>query len=284
MTEADLGFALVRDQVERDLDDGKLAMPALPEVAVHVVGSGTKATANAGQLAQIIGADAALSRYVLRIAACAAKRPAAPILSLQHAIAWLGLDEVSNIAFTLALQGRLLGVGQQARARRLWRHSLASALWSRQLAHRLSGETGLCYLCGLLHDIGKVIALGAISEVAQRANQWLGAGEYDRLIAVFHRDVGRRVLMSWALPLTAQRVIAVWEDYRAAGELRWAGNVVNLAHKLADFILHEPAMLMRDALMADPAYRDLGLTHEDGEALFDSASAINAELDRYLSP
>jgi len=31
------------------------------------------------------------------------------------------------------------------------------------------------------------------------------------------------------------------------------------------------------------AYRDVGPRDADGEALFDSAAAINAELDRYLA-
>jgi hypothetical protein len=62
----------------------------------------------------IINADPALTMYVLRVAASAAKRPATPIVSLQHAVAWLGFDEVANIAFTLALQGKMLDVkGQQ---------------------------------------------------------------------------------------------------------------------------------------------------------------------------
>jgi hypothetical protein len=37
-------------------------------------------------------------------------------------------------------------------------------------------------------------------------------------------------------------------------------------------------------VMTEAAYRDLGLTPADGERLFDSAAAINAELDRYLAP
>ncbi len=53
--------------------------------------------------------------------------------------------------------------GQQHKARRLWRHSLASALWSRQLAHMLARETDMCYLCGLLHNVGKVVTLGGAS-------------------------------------------------------------------------------------------------------------------------
>jgi len=263
----------------------ELAIPSLPEVAVRVVGSGTENSGNAHLLADIIQADAALTEYVLRIASSAAKRPALPITSLQHAIAWLGLDDIANIAFTLALQGRMLHVdGQHRKARRLWRHSLASALWSRQLAHLLHRETGLCYLCGLLHNIGRAVTLGAVHDVAQRAGLELAGSDYDKLIEIFSLDVGHRVMSAWALPPPVLTVVARWEDYAAAGALRWESNVVNVAHKLADFTLNEPCMLTRDLLLTDEGYRDLGLLVQHAEPLFDSTVAINAELDRYLSP
>lgn len=278
-------LGVVRGLVEGTLARNELAIPSLPEVAVRVVGNGTKNSGNAHLLANIIQADAALTDYVLRIASSAAKRPALPITSLQHAIAWLGLDEVANIAFTLALQARMLHVeGQHRKARRLWRHSLASALWARQLAHLLQRETGLCYLCGLLHNIGRAVTLGTVHDVAQRAGLELAAGDYDGLIEIFGREVGQRVISAWALPPPVLAVVAQWDNYAAAGAFRWESNVVNVAHKLADFTLHEPCMLTRESLLADRGFRDLGLSVQHAEPLFDSTAAINAELDRYLSP
>ena len=278
-------LALLRDSVSRYLSNDELAIPMLPDVAVKVVRTGSKSSGNAQSLAEIINADQSLTMYVLRIAASAAKRPVSPIVSLQHAVAWLGLDEVANIAFTVALQGKMLDVkGQQSKARRLWRHSLASALWSRQLAHMLARETGLPYLCGLLHTIGKVVTLGAVHEVAQRSGQELTGEDYDLLIELFHRDIGKSVIAAWRLPQPIPQVVAHWEDYRSAGAVQWESNVVNVAHRLADFTLHEPNMLTRDLIVQDPAYRDVGLSVEDGEPLFDSARSISAELDRYLSP
>jgi HD-like signal output (HDOD) protein len=278
-------FREVFGRVQYYLACDELAIPLLPDIAVRVVGSGTKRSSNAHQLSEIVNQDPSLAMYVLRIAASAAKRPATPIVSLQHAVAWLGIDEVANIAFTLALQGKLLDVkGQHRKARRLWRYSLAGALWARQIAHMVARETAVCYLCGLLHNIGRIVTLGAVNDVAARANVKLSTDEYDKLIGLFHREVGVRVIRAWSLPDPAPSVIAHWENYRDAGDLQWESNVVNVAHKFADFTLHEPEMLKRDELVADTAFRDLGFSREDGEPLFDSVSSIVGELDRYLSP
>lgn len=279
------GLELLRGSIERRVVRNELAIPRLPDVAVQIVRSGTHNSGSAYRLAQIIHADAALTQYVLRIASSAAKRPAKPITSLQHAIAWLGLHDVANIAFTLALQGKMLHVeGQQRKARRLWRHSLASALWARQVSEMLACDTGLCYLSGLLHNIGRAVTLGAVHEVAQRAGQHLSGEQYDWLIGIFNRDVGERVMSAWALPAPVPSVLAGWQSYASAGAVRWESNVVNVAHKLADFTLQESSMMRRDELVLDSAYLDLGLSSQDAVELFDSAAAINAELDRYLSP
>jgi len=275
----------VRGRVAQHIAGGLLAIPCLPTVAVRVVRSGTKNSADAHILADIIDGDPALTDYVLRIASSAAKRPTMPITSLQHAIAWLGLDDVANIAFTLALQGKMLHVdGQHRKARRLWRHSLASALWARQLAHALSRETGVCYLSGLLHNIGRAVVLGALHDISESAGIHLAGNEYDCLIDVFQREVSERVIAAWNLPAPVPAVVARWEAYASAGALQWECNVVNFAHKLADFTLHEPEMLTRELLALDQSYRDLGFTSKDAEPLLGSLPDINAELDRYLAP
>jgi HD-like signal output (HDOD) protein len=277
--------AIVHDLLAAHLADNELAVPLLPDVAVQVVRAGSKTSTNAHQLAEIINADPALTMYVLRIAVSAAKRPVSPIVSLQHAVAWLGFDEVANIAFTLALQGKMLDVkGQQHKARRLWRHSLASALWARQIAHMLSEETGMCYLCGLLHNIGKVVTLGAAYEAALRSGRKLDGAGYDRLIEIFHRRVQERVLAVWALPPPVPVVTAQWETYASAGGARFECNVVHVAHLLADITLRGFTRQARDAIVADAAYQDLGFGAAEAAPLFGSAGAINSELNRYLAP
>jgi HD-like signal output (HDOD) protein len=276
--------ALVERLLQIQLEDDELDLPALPDVAVRIIRNGTANSANAQLLAQIITEDRVLNDHVLGIAASAAKRPVMPITSLQHAVAWLGFDEVANIAFTAALQGRMLDVaGQKEKARRLWRHALASALWSRHLAQVLRAQIGLCYLSGLMHNIGKVVALGALNDLSRRALLPLAPTEFDRLIETFHGPIGIRVVSAWQLPAPVLDVTMHWESCLALTTARLEATIVNVAHRLADYLLFEPTPRAREALVSDPIYRDLGLSGADGDAMFAAAGDVNAELDRHLA-
>ncbi len=270
---------------ERRLARNEIELPLLPEVAIRVMRLARSEDASAAQLADIINADQALTMYVLRVAASAAKRPATPIVSLHHAVSWLGFEEVADIAFTLALQGKMLNIpGQNQKARRLWRHALASALWARHLGSMLARDAGMSYLCGLLHTIGKPVALGAAHELAQRAQVKLTGDEYDRLVETFHRHIGTQVLAAWGMPEPVITVAAHWEAYAAAGESRLDCNVVNVADRLANCTLNDSIRVSRDLLVVEPAYQDLGFADLDAIALFDAAGSINADLDTYLPP
>jgi putative nucleotidyltransferase with HDIG domain len=269
----------LRALLERHLSSGTLPVPELPEIAVRIVES--RESANAHQLADVIKSDRALTMYVLRIAASAPNRAAMPIVSLQHAVAWLGLDEVANMAFTLALQAKMLDVpGHQRKARRLWRHSLASALWSRQLATLLGRETGLCYLCGLLHDIGKAVTLRTAHDLAVLSARHLAAAQYDELLEEFHREVAACVVVRWRLPEPIAVVAARWDE--GGGQASFEGTIVELARRLADSTAQGSALPKLDALAGE--VRHLGLSREQAGLLIGSAPDIVAELDRYLAP
>ena len=221
--------------------------------------------------------------YVLRIAASAPNRPAMPIVSLTHAVAWLGLDEVANMAFTLALQPKMLDVpGHQHKARRLWRHSLASALWSRQLALTLEREPGLCYLCGLLHDIGKAVTLRETHELARWSGMHLESADYDGIVDEFHREVAACVVTAWGMPEPIVAVATRWE----ARPRRRAFRMQHCECRTRPGGLHRSGSgashLQR--LAEDAAFRELGFAPRRRRQILECDRAVNAELDRYLSP
>lgn len=275
--------ALVHSVLEQRLTEGTLDLPLLPEVAMRVMRLSAGEHSSAGQLAAIIHADPALTMYVLRVAASAAKRPSEAILSLHHAVTWLGFDEVANIAFTLALQGKMLNVpGQNHRARQLWRHALASALWARELATRTGGDAGRSYLCGLLHAIGKPATLRAVHEIARGVGTKLANEDYDELIETFFRHVGADMIRAWGLPEAVAVTAMHWEAYESAGAWRPDCRLVQAAHCLADHSLSDSVSLARELLMATPAFVELGLESVAAVSLFEAAGAVHTELDGYL--
>jgi HD-like signal output (HDOD) protein len=270
--------------MERCLARGELVIPLLPEVALRVVRTAAGADGNAETLADVVSADPALAAMVLKVAGSASLGPAAPIFSVQQAIAWLGFDEVSSIAFTLALQGQILEVsGQHHRIRRLWRHALASGIWAKRLALLLSRDPGIPYLCGLLHDVGRLAAFGAVQDLARRAQVKLGPDGYDRLIETFHHAIGIEVTKAWDLPAPVQVTAAQWQAHALADAARFECALVRVAHRLADATLRAPDPLAWDLISDDPAYLDLGLDAEDAASILEHRASVEAELDRYLT-
>ena len=100
---------------------GELELPVLPEVAARVVAVAGSKDTDSAVLARLITGDQSLAAHVMRIAKSAIYQPRNEINSLQSAISWLGAAEVADIAFTVAVQGRLLSLpGQKLRAQALW--------------------------------------------------------------------------------------------------------------------------------------------------------------------
>jgi putative nucleotidyltransferase with HDIG domain len=137
------------------------ALPPFSAVAVHLL----KMVAQEGiafrALADTIRADAPLSADTLRIANSALFGPRLPVTGVLHAIAMLGLDRVRSMVTTSALKG-FAGAGRGMPAVvRCWRHNLACALISEEIARKTKLERDFAYTAGLLHDIGRLAMMRA---------------------------------------------------------------------------------------------------------------------------
>lgn len=275
-------YELVRGVFASQVARAELELPVLPEVAARVVSVASSAETDAAALSRLITNDPALAAHVMRVASSAAYQPRSPIDSLQQAISWLGMSEVSDIAFTVAVQGKLLNVpGQKARIQRMWKCAVATAAWSRLVAEvtRHSAETA--YLSGLLHEIGKPVCLQTIAELARRAATPLIESEYDAMVAEFHVDVGTQLAVAWKLPASVTNVIRGWSRWADVTEGREACAVAYLAHHLATGMLENYGTLVAEALASDPVTEFLGLQLGDVLALCAQADHVQALVDHY---
>lgn len=106
-----------------------------------------------------------------------------------------------------------------------WRHSLAVAQASQEIAQHLSPriDPQAAFTCGLLHDIGKLAAWQLMPKSYARALASAGSGGPGLLQAEMntlnadHPTIGMRLCQQWQLPPLVQEV--VWLHHQAATSL-----------------------------------------------------------------
>ncbi len=254
----------LRTAVAHRLATGELSLPMLPRVASQVVALVGSPTTDANRLSELIHRDPALAGQVLRIANSPAYMPRMPIVSLQQAVSRLGLNIVSEIAFSASLQSGVFKVpGYELMLNQLWRHALASGAFAKEIARvrRLNVESA--FLCGLLHSVGKPALLQLVNDVAKKSATRVGPIALVALLEDLHAVVGIRIAEQWGLPKPVAASIEHYTTYAQAGAFRQEAMITFLADRLATHAL-EPARFGGDDGFRDTAaIGDLNLYPDD---------------------
>jgi len=203
----------VSPQIE-DIDKMARDVPAMPVVAQKVMTMlGDENTTNS-MLADVLSTDQSLASRILQMANSPFFGTRQKIASISNAVFVLGHSALQSLVITVCTKGLFKNPGLVEE--KLWEHSLAVAVASKQIA----GTTGLqepdeAFVAGLLHDIGRtsyvVVYRDAHRDIAMRAyNDDLSMEEIGDLekeeFGYDHSEVGSRVLKVWRLPDVYSRV------------------------------------------------------------------------------
>jgi len=195
-------------------------LPTLPAVAAKLLAVVTSDTSSARDVVEIVESDPALTSAILRMASRANLGVEARGLTVKRAVTLLGFKAVRNAVLSIqvyeALSPPAEGTSHEEARRELWKHSLAVACAADVLTEGLGGSAraGEAFVCGLLHDIGK-IALDAclpksyarvISRV-ERERVCICDAERE-LFGMDHTVAGKHLAKRWELP--AAVVECVW--------------------------------------------------------------------------
>lgn len=249
------------------LDTGEVELPLLPQVASQVMALASDATADAAKLSSLIHQDQALAAHVLRIANSPAYMPRSPVVSLQHAVAMLGINLLSEIAFTASLKnGAFLVPGHEDQVKLLWRHSLASGAFGKEVARMRRVNVETAYLCGLLHGIGKPVVLRTVANLAKELKASVDKAAMDQLLEGYHTRVGSLIADKWGLPKQVAEAIACYQEYDHATTFRQECMLTCVADRLATHLL-APDTLSEEDLREHPVCADLNLYPNDIDQL-----------------
>lgn len=265
-------------------------LPPISGVAVHLLSLLAKEEVALNEVAATISADATIAAEVLRAANTAYYGVRGEVTSLQHALTLLGIGRIRALAATIGLR-RYLGQALRLPAvQRCWRHSLACAATSEQIALRLGGNAADAYSAGLLHDIGRLALVvayptqyPALLDAADARGLELLALERD-LLGMDHCEAGHWFTQQLLLPQMFQDIALHHHNPEAVGPTEMLARV-GVACRLAEWMGFWVTPPPDDEVMAPvpPEHLVLPLPLAQRVTLLSEAADLVADVNEQLS-
>jgi HD-like signal output (HDOD) protein len=267
--EAPLAHAL-----EQRLAEGRFDVPVLPEAANAILIETSRTDWSAPKVIACLKRDPTLAAHLLRVANSPAFRGAAEVMSLQQAVARLGGSHLRQLAVVIACEGRLFQVpGFVDEVRAVFRHSLACALFGREIARARRGTRLPRWPAGLLHDVGWPVLLQTVLDLGQALKVVVPHDEALDAADRAHAHVAHHVAAAWKLPVRVREAI----ERHHAGLV--ADDELAATVTLADLLARQAAGAPPDELPQQqaPALSALNLYPDALEALVARGDAVWAE-------
>jgi len=161
-----------------------------------------------GLYAKIISADPTLMARLLKVVNSPIYGLSAQVETISHAITIVGIDQLSELALVTALVEKFEGLPSDlVNMKSFWVHSLACGIGAQAIAQHINEPNPeRYYVCGMLHDIGKLLIFRKWPDMARDAlAQHYSTGDSllkseSELLGFNHQDVGRAILKAWKLP------------------------------------------------------------------------------------
>jgi putative nucleotidyltransferase with HDIG domain len=185
--------------------------------------------------------DPSFSAELLRFANSALFGVSHEVKSVSQAIVLLGLDRVKTMATLVAVNRMIRSSVRVEALRKVWVHSLVTALIAEEVA-RVSGLAGdAAYTAGLLHNLGTLGLMSAYPEeysrmldVTQEFGFDLLQTERD-LFDIDHSLAGCYLAQDWDFPDELAAAIAVHHEDPVPQEVS-LDNVVKVSWRLSDVL------------------------------------------------
>lgn len=221
-------------------------LPVLPEIAAQLLTLTGDVDCNISDIVPLIKRDQSLTSHLLRIANSVRYNTGVTVASVQQAAARLGLLAVREIVVLISCKCQVFNVPEfESHVRKSFRHSLATAAFSQEIARSRRVNVEEAFLAGLLHDVGRPVLFQALAD--RRKMHGLIATNNEVLIAAdeLRIPLAARLVKRWEMSERIVEAVLHQSTPLDAPTCLLQAATLNLAIHLADLTLNanteEPA-------------------------------------------
>jgi len=262
-----------------DLENDKLVLPTLPEVALRVREALDDDDVSMNAISEVISSDAALSARLIQVANSPLLRASQPIDSLLGAISRMGFTMVKNLVTSMVMEQMFQATSDttDSRLRATWEHSTQVAAISHALCSEMTKlPADQAMLAGLVHDIGVLPILSRVEEYPELLDD---VAKLDVIIKEAHSQIGAAILKKWNF---SDEIVAVAAEHENLSRKHDGPadyiDVVMVANLQSHFGSKHP--LAKEDWSLIPAFTQLGLEPEiiDMDEAAEKMDAVKAAL------
>jgi putative nucleotidyltransferase with HDIG domain len=170
--------------------------------------------AKLSDIAKFISTDVALSGDLLKLVNSAAFGLINPCRSITDAVKMVGTRGIRNLLYSI---GSMQSLGDTPNAAELWKHANQVAFYTYNLARNFfANDRRLVedsYVCGLLHDMGKIVLETANKDMFQKILEICAEKNIPTQLVetltngINHAEVGAKIAEKWNFPDVITNVI-----------------------------------------------------------------------------
>lgn len=255
-------------------------VPPLPAFAQRILALASQEDVSARQVSELTRMDPSFSAELLRVANSALFGVRREVTSLSQAIVIVGMDRVRSMAMLLCVNKMVRSSLRIQALRRVWQHSVVTAILSEESARAPGLPRDEAYTAGLLQNLGSLGLMSAYPDEYARMLQVSDDYGFDllkterELFEIDHCAAGAYLAQDWDFPDELAATLATHHDEPEAGVYS-IDNIVRICWRLADslgFAAFSPARVWRAWELLDlaPALRGgwLGGTEEEMQSVF----------------
>ncbi|HEY1099153.1 MAG TPA: HDOD domain-containing protein, partial [Myxococcota bacterium] len=207
------------------LVNGTVEVPPFPQIVIQLqqlAGRG----AGLSSFVDVVARDPALAARVLRVANAASYARAEKITTLAQAVGAVGTTMLMRLALADGLGAAVTGDGPLLVLRdAAWRNAVGGALLSSALAPLRGLPPDETFVCALLHDFGRLLAVRVIEDIVKDKTipfvDAVSASVWDEIVDRYRYELGIVAAERWRLPDEIRSVIAI-DPSRTGGHPREA--------------------------------------------------------------